>query len=237
MQYIIKFILNKIMKSKLKDFQKESFIKQLNVKYLVLSRDNNFYFDEYITCKICSNILYLPKECSSCELNFCENCINKYCNLHKTCINNCYSFNLRNSHNIVIHQLEKLNLNCMYCNGEFPYLKIEHHLQECKDRLELCLNIKCSFVGNVEEMKKHDCLYETMFCPMCKEEFLKVDKHNCNIVFVNKYTDICSKFKLLKDEIFEIEDEIRELRSFIMEDKSCLLSPLLEASSPSNMTD
>jgi len=128
--------------------------------------------------------------------------------------------NIRSSHNLIIHQLESLDLNCIYCQNKYKYKKIENHILECINRKEICLNTNCNFTGTIDELKEHKCEYEPLFCPACKQEFFKLDQHNCSIYFVNKYNDIANKFEKYITILKSHDNEIKELQKYIKTSKA-----------------
>ena len=123
------------------------------------NRVHGQYDDDLILCPICTNILWKPVACKTCENSFCVNCIRLWLNEKPNqCPFNC-RFQERKPPGILLKLLAKLNLDCENkSNG-------------------------CEMVISYEALEKHqvkECEYRLMGCPNCLQEMLVKDyqKHS-----------------------------------------------------------
>jgi len=71
-------------------------------------------FDD-IQCSICSNILWKPVACQSCETPFCSICIAKWITKNPgKCPIKCNEYIERSCPRFVLRQLSKLQIDCIY---------------------------------------------------------------------------------------------------------------------------
>ena len=86
---------------------------------------------DLVNCPICNKIINKPMQCSICENNFCEKCINEYIKKSNTCPFNCQNLKVLESSKVfkvllskIIYKNkennieEKLNFKCKECENE-----------------------------------------------------------------------------------------------------------------------
>ena len=146
-------------------------------------KDYNQIKDE-ITCEICQGILIRPKQCISCETNYCEKCINNWLSRNNSCPKRCSEFSIKESSKLMKKLLDKLVIQCKLCKNNFNYETfVFKHFEKCAEERKM---IKCPF------------------CPNCKIKFKELEEYNNNL---NK-----EKNELLK-EIEKLKDKIKVLES------------------------
>ena len=179
----------------------------------LLTKDDEFTV-KYLICRICKDVLHNPKECGECEENFCDLCLNDYLNKNKICINSCMEKKISKSHPLILSKLEKLSFSCLFCTKHILYSSIPKHLSICENRQEICKNENCKFKGIPEEVCIHaeTCEYTNLFCPICKTDFQKIDKHCCGDLFLEKYKNL--RVKLVSNSKM-FDEKIRELESIL----------------------
>ena len=145
-------------------------------------KDYNSIKDE-ITCEICQGILIKPKQCISCETNFCEKCINKWLTKNNSCPKRCSEFKLKECSKLMKKLLEKLIIQCNLCKNEFNYETFVYkHFEKCAEERKM---VKCPF------------------CPNCKIKFKELEEYKNNI---NKErNELLIEIQKLKDKIKELE--------------------------------
>ena len=133
----------------------------LKIKEDEISNKEIYYLiNKYVTCKICNNVVQVPKICSKCGYISCEQCINNYlknnsnkspckCNknfIFSNYINNCLNKLLFKCHNgcneekihyydLKVHYeefCEKKPYNEMFYNLEKKYKELEEIVNEIK---------------------------------------------------------------------------------------------------------
>jgi len=112
---------------------------------LSIDRINNEFDEDLIVCPICTNILWKPITCKTCENSFCLKCIRLWLNQKANqCPFNCH-FQERKCLGILLKLLSKLKLSCENkingCQISIDYEALEkHQLNECQFRFIKCLN-------------------------------------------------------------------------------------------------
>jgi hypothetical protein len=209
----------KFLQKQLKEIKSLKYLNKDNSASLIIDES---FLNEHFLCRICKDILHNPICCSECGENFCEECILKFTTTNKACINSCPWKNgiLVKTHPAVMNFLDKLSFVCLNScgNDKIPYFGLEKHLQStCKLKRMICKNNLCNFTGNEEEVKKHlsDCDYSTVFCPICKTSFKRIEKHNCAEFFINKYNQVKESYSKMLNEYTNKFQFLEDLSEFI----------------------
>ena len=179
----------------------------------LITKDDDFTIT-YLICKICKDVLHNPRECAECEENFCELCLNDYLKKNKICINSCMEKKIAKSHPLIISKLEKLSFSCLFCQKHILYSSLPRHLSSCENRLEICKNDHCKFIGSPEEIGNHadNCEHTYLFCPICKTDFQKIEKHCCGDLFLEKYKSLKDKYV---NNAKNFDEKIKELETLL----------------------
>ena len=150
---------------------------------LPTDRVHGQYDDDLILCPICTNILWKPVACKTCENSFCVNCIRLWLNEKPNqCPFNC-RFQERKPPGILLKLLAKLNLDCVNksngCEMVISYEALEkHQVKECEYRLMGCPN--CLQEMLVKDYQKHSdelCVSKRLTCLKCSTAYLQNEGH------------------------------------------------------------
>ena len=85
---------------------------------------NDFKYS--VTCQICSNIIYEPMMCMSCQNVYCKLCISQWSRNNRRCPYRCINPNYQIGKDMS-YLLSKLKFKCKYCNKIFQYNKMKNH--------------------------------------------------------------------------------------------------------------
>lgn len=144
--------------------------------------DGSFDAD-YISCPICSNVLWKPIACQTCENTFCKKCIRLWLkdNPNK-CPFQC-RFQERKPPPILLKILSKIQLACRNktngCPSVCSYEALEkHEQQECGFRLIQCLVCSKEMLQNDSESHAADeCSSKEVTCLKCGSVYQQRDGH------------------------------------------------------------
>ena len=139
--------------------------------------------EDFILCPICSNILWKPIACKTCENAFCLKCIRLWLNEKpNTCPFNC-CFQERKPPPILMKLLSKLKLSCRHqangCTLSISYEALEkHELQECQYRLTLCPGcLKEMFQKDFGAHQEETCESSQLTCLKCDTTYKRAHGH------------------------------------------------------------
>lgn len=187
-------------------FYSDNLKKQKSLEHLVHGIFPIEFIRKHFICRICSGVLYNPKQCSECEEDFCEDCFTEYLREKKLCINSCSITNPVKTHPSVINLLEKLTFRCMFNSKEIiSYTEIERHIRtSCKHRPFICKFEGCNFLGTSDEINMHqnNCGFQKVSCPICKSIFYSKNafQHKCAEFFIEKYTKTKERFNKMVEQ-------------------------------------
>jgi hypothetical protein len=179
---------------------------------LSTDRLNDEIDDDLILCPICTNILWKPITCKTCENSFCLKCMRLWLNQKPNkCPFNC-TFEERKPPPILMKILSKLKLHCRHqssgCLLLISYEDLEkHELQECQYRI-----IQCP--GCLQEMLKKDFdIHEKEGCHLVQSTCLK-----CGIIYNQRHGH--NELECLKKQILTVKEKLdaTERKSKIMEE-------------------
>lgn len=150
---------------------------------LSTDRINGSFDDDFISCPICTNVLWRPIACKNCENAFCMKCIRLWLkdNPNK-CPFNC-RFQERKPPPILLKILSKLRLNCRNklngCSSVCFYEALEkHEQQECVYRLIQCPGcLKEILQKDSESHATDECLSKEITCFKCGSVYRQLDGH------------------------------------------------------------
>lgn len=152
-----------------------------------------------ITCIICSLIVSVPKQCSSCENPFCKECIDSWTKMNPTCPFKCSDFSIYEANRVLKNLLDKLEFMCPNCEGKFSFEKYEFHRDLCTLKISDYKNkvkeeVKYPSIKDLEENNKtvHNSDKDKSYMHNKVEEKKK------------EYIDLIQKIKPLNDGI-EVE--------------------------------
>ena len=147
-------------------------------------KDYNSIKDEII-CEICQGILIKPKQCNSCENNFCEKCINKWLLKNNSCPNRCKKFTLKESPKLMKKLLDKLIIQCNLCKNDFHYeTYVYKHFEKCVIEKKV---VKCPF------------------CSDCKIKYKALEDYKNK--FIQEKNDLLKQIQKYKEKIKELESK------------------------------
>lgn len=165
----------------------------------IFSEDNVFKSQVYdtmkeeINCSICLSILDDPKQCSVCEILFCNQCITTWVDKNKSCPFKCANFKIEDASRIVKNMLSKLEFKCEICEKLIQYDKLKPHKLICKKIEYVC-------------------------CPICKTPNISsqdIEEYD-NSVLKAREEEIAKKYtndiKNLKNQIVSLESIIDVLK-------------------------
>jgi len=151
---------------------------------LSIDRINNEFDEDLILCPICTNILWKPIACKTCENSFCLKCIRLWLNEKPNqCPFNCH-FQERKCPGILLKLLSKLKLNCENkingCNILIPYEALEkHQLKECQFRFIQCSNCLKEILSKDFDIHQNElCLQIKSTCLKCSSIYYQKDGHS-----------------------------------------------------------
>lgn len=143
---------------------------------------NDEIYNEFkysVTCQICSNIIYEPMICMSCQKVYCKLCISQWALNNRKCPYRCINTNYQIGKDMN-QLLSKLKFKCKYCNKILEYNIINNHY------LSSCNTLKNN---NKDELKNNE-------EPIIKGIFRKITSKE------NQIIDIKNKIKSKKYFIF-----------------------------------
>jgi hypothetical protein len=139
--------------------------------------------EDFILCPICSNILWKPIACKTCENAFCLKCIRLWLNEKpNTCPFNC-RFQERKPPPILMKLLSKLKLSCRHqsngCTLSIPYEALEkHELQECQYRLTRCPRcLEEMLQKDLDAHEEETCESSQLTCLKCDTTYKRAHGH------------------------------------------------------------
>ena len=160
--------------------------------------------EDLVKCSICLEILCKPKECEVCGSLFCEDCINEWLTINKSCPMKCQNFKMINVKRNIHKMLNLIKLQCINypdCKYTSEYWKIFEHEKTCHFQKILCPNGNCDFKGSFRELSAHmnkDCNYLIIECGFCKARIQQnffgdhLDKHCQERTFFLQNCCICN---------------------------------------------
>jgi hypothetical protein len=150
---------------------------------LTTDRINGEFDDDLILCPICTNILWKPIACKTCENSFCLKCIRLWLNEKPNqCPFNCH-FQERKPPGILLKLLSKLKFDCSNksngCTLSIPYEALEkHQLQECLFRFIQCPNCSKEILfKDLDIHQKELCSDIQSTCLKCSTIYKQKDGH------------------------------------------------------------
>ena len=150
---------------------------------LSTDRVNGEYDDDFVVCPICTNILWKPVACQTCENSFCVNCIRLWLKEQPNkCPFSC-RFQERKPTGILLKLLSKLNLDCenksQGCTMIIPYEALEkHQQQECDYRLMTCRNCLQEMLSkDYQQHCEESCFLKQSTCLKCSATYLQNEGH------------------------------------------------------------
>lgn len=98
-------------------------------------------------CLICSNILWKPVACQSCENPFCSACISKRSEMYPgQCPMECDMYTERSCPPFIVRQLAKLQIDCIYQPNGCEQVCSAQHFHYCT----CAVTLGCLVQGNRE---------------------------------------------------------------------------------------
>ena len=146
-------------------------------------QEYNVIKDE-ITCEICYRIVIKPKQCQTYETIFCENWINDWKTKNNSYPKRCVQFVIKEAPKIIKKLLDKLKIQCNYCQNIFNYETFLYkHFPECyrKNRL-----VKCPF------------------CTDCQIKYKFIEEYESK--YFKEKEQLLNEIKLYKERIKELEN-------------------------------
>ncbi|CAF3296634.1 unnamed protein product [Rotaria socialis] len=163
-------------------------------------------FDD-ITCLICTNIVWKPVACQTCETPFCSTCIIKWLSRSEdACPMRCDKFIQRSCPRFILNKLSKLQITCIYqmngCKEVITYEALEKHETQCGYQPQQCSG--CQSVISKNDLQEHEtvCPLIVFTCVDCKIIYKRGDASVC-------HTDIICLRKQLQELRNESQGEIR----------------------------
>ena len=163
---------------------------------------------DLLNCMICTNILWKPVACETCENHFCEGCINTWLSKNKEnlCPNHC-NFKLRKPQPILVSLLSQLKIKCLNdefgCDRVLNYEEFDNHFSICLDFLDrICEGCNSKIRGKEFERHIEFCDLIKITCEECHESFARKDAGDHNQI-----TCLQSKVKLLENEVCLLKEE------------------------------
>ena len=150
----------------------------------ILNLNDISLIKDVVKCPLCNEITYNPRECETCGILFCEDCINQYSKLKTVCPSGCNNIKLSKvkKNNRLILDIIKLKCkNYPECNYENNYWNIVEHESKCEFQKIKCPNKPCNFEGHFKMLKDHlkkDCNYLNFKCGFCQCMICKKDFEN-----------------------------------------------------------
>ena len=173
--------------------------------------------DDFILCPICTNILWKPIACKTCENAFCLKCIRLWLNEQPNmCPYNC-RFQERKAPPILMKLLAKLKLSCRHqsngCTLSIPYEALEkHELQECQFRLTRCS--ACSeemFQKDYDLHQKEKCASTKVTCLKCDTEYKRAQGHSESQCLAKQMTIIKEKLDASEHKPKRVEENYNKM--------------------------
>ena len=137
----------------------------------VIKDENYFMIKSLILCELCNKILKSPMMCSSCQKNFCKDCIEKWEDNYAHCPNKCNNPTyIKNNDKLAI--LSLLKFICKNCKEEVKYNDIQTHV-----------NSNCN--RNENQSKLSDILYKKKrLKQLTKEEMYYIKQRKGKITYI-----------------------------------------------------
>jgi hypothetical protein len=180
---------------------------EFNNTELIENLDYFLKLDSMLTCSICLGFLIDPKECKTCQSNFCNVCLTIW---KKECPNKCSNKEFNKAHKATINMLENLVIRCYRCSNSIEYSKYMEHIEKFCDNLK----VKCSNLGCQKEVEKinlhnhinKECEFTFNNCEECGSY---VQKRN----FKNKLAEVKSEYEDLKKKMLNLSRENIKLKN------------------------
>lgn len=165
---------------------------------------NEDSISEDLFCPICHSVLIQPVTTSCCQNMFCKKCISVTQNKEKNCpLCDVKGFTVYPPPKCVTNQINSLKVKCQICKMDFELYNFQVHLKICKnEHSKSCEgeSLGCKFRGNEKPLKEHE---KNCFYIIGKDFILNFKEEN----------------ELLGIKIIALENEIKELKTLIMQTK------------------
>ena len=152
----------------------------------IINKDILSAYKDVIGCDICLGILTNPKQCSSCQTNYCQACITNWEKKNKSCPMRCNSYEIQDTSRVVKNILSKLVIKCEFCSDNIGYdlLLKDHMTGECKNNKITCplCQSKMSSTFDKEEIEN----YKKQIIAPYEAEIIKLNNDNKSLIEINK---------------------------------------------------
>jgi hypothetical protein len=174
-----------------------------------LIKNKEFFnqLDNILICTFCHGFLVNPRECSGCQISFCNDCIKSWDDNKKnnySCPMRCEKNIFVKPHRNTVQMLEKLEIKCFRCSKYVNYNELEDHVENQCEKLK----IDCSHTGCTEKISKHSiadhlrtCEYGVTECEECGQNTIRKN--------IKKIID--SNRKMIKEKDIEIGKHSNEI--------------------------
>jgi E3 ubiquitin-protein ligase NRDP1 len=183
--------------------------------------------DDYFLCISCNGVVYNPKECSKCEVLFCQACGEKL----STCPSCTEVLSLQETSKYALMTYSQLTLRCQNylqgCNQEGLIPETLLHQQNCEYESFTCANPLC----NVKKMKVEKFDDDPMVCCENCKLIVSFDKILQNgdqeLVLMTLYAflrdlkerELADVTEKLKKNIEALDEKLQEKEAFFQEEK------------------
>ena len=153
----------------------------------IINKEVHQAYRDELGCDICLGILVNPKQCSSCQTNYCSECISGWEKKNKSCPMRCHNYKIEDSPRVIKNMLSKLIIKCDICEENIGYdILIKDHLfGKCKASSKVC-------------------------CPLCKS---KIPSSSFGQTEIDNYND--SVISTYESEIIKLRNEIKSYKEVI----------------------
>jgi len=173
---------------------------------------NKTYFDtlkSQLTCLICSGLLNTPLICSTCEIAYCQKCINIWIATNESCPMRCPKFIIKDISRLMKNLMENTLLKCKF-GCEVSLLNYPEHIVICENlhKDDIICN-KCGKSSQVLGLKHKNSL-------LMKENInMKIETLNLNLRCEEEI--LRSKLELKIKKVEEYNRVKKELDDIIVE--------------------
>lgn len=128
----------------------------------VINSNEFFSFNdisEFLTCRICFNILIAPVECITCRNLYCSYCLHLWQQTSSEipCPFRCENSILTTNCRLILTLLEKLVLKCHRCSDGIKYANLLSHIKiYCRKKIFRCQNQGCNFFITPQILEAHN---------------------------------------------------------------------------------
>lgn len=129
----------------------------------VIINSNEFFsfndISEFLTCRICFNILIDPVECNTCRNLYCSYCLDNWQKISGEipCKFRCENSILMTNCRLILTLLEKLILKCHRCSDGIKYADLVSHIKiHCRKKIFICQNQECGLLITQQILEAHN---------------------------------------------------------------------------------